>query len=931
MTFFRKLLLISFALFALSSCASNPHQTDTIATVSSDTFDNGFFYAIHSKQESSNKIELRLMINSGSLSETDAQSGYAHLLEHMAFNGTKHFPKLKIDELFEKSGLIVGNDINAYTSFEKTVYTLSIPKSNPQLLADVLLYFRDILTDITLEQGELDKEKGIVENEYHLSTQQEQSYSYALFSDYIKDSEYENRLPIGTIDSIKNSTVASVNAFYKDWYRPNNARLLITGNVDSKNTAQLITELFATIDKSSHDNKQQVLTAPALNTKTQAYSSKVINFSQTDLLFEVPELKITNSLDLSQALKLDMLSMLFNYRLNAANGQREEPFSYVGIFHDPLLGDKAVKNITVNHQKNESQQAVKFIAQELARIQQHGFSQAEFDLQLAQIKSDQAQLNNRYINQDAMQLAEGTMSAWSTGNIEFTLDIEQQAYLLLLSTVSLEELNLLANVLINSPRKMTFATPYQADKPDLLAADKMFANVITRSVDNIAINIETLTLPIVKNSVGKSQISSERFDAKQQLTQWQLNNGVSVVLQPDNSIKNSVHIKFTAPGGISAFTKQQRAASYLLINSYLNSGLEGLSAQTIQQKFNQERIDIMPIINANSHGFNMYSINEPESLELLFSMLYSSVTSATVNTHQFSLEKKSTIEDQQNTLALPETKTWIKAGEILFPHNPQQEQISVQELAAVQQTDIEDLYQTLFNNANGYKLTIVGDFDTAQLKPLILQYVATLPKGKNNTFNHPTQSLIAKATELNETTNPQNNGQVLFYTVTDTPNQSIKAVYQAELMQAMISQTLTKIVREQLSLTYSPSVRVRDQAAGLAFTEVMIELMTKVEDIETTQQVVDDIIDDLLTNGITQAQLDENKKIIAQDLAYSLTESPSKQWLLHRDHLFNYALGSTENAPAIFNSISVADMNQFIRVYLDPSKTLRLTNRPQQQ
>jgi len=279
---------------------------------------------------------------------------------------------------------------------------------------------------------------------------------------------------------------------------------------------------------------------------------------------------------------------------------------------------------------------------------------------------------------------------------------------------------------------------------------------------------------------------------------------------------------------------------------------------------------------------------------------------------------------------LPETETWIKAGEILFPHNSQQEQISAQELAAVQQTDIEVLYQTLFNNANDYKLTIVGDFDTAQLKPLILRYVATLPKGKNNTFDHPTQSLIAKPIDLDETTNPQNNGQVLFYTVTDTPNQSIKAVYQAELMQAMISQTLTKIVREQLSLTYSPSVRVIDQAAGLAFTEVIIELITKVEDIETTQQVVDGIIDDLLTNGITQAQLDENKKIIAQDLAYSLTESPSKQWLLHRDHLFNYALGSTENAPTIFNSISVADMNQFIRVYLDPNKTLRLTNRPQQ-
>lgn len=929
MMFCRKLFFVTFALLALSSCATAPNQNQPLTTISSDTFDNGFFYAVHSKPQSADKIELRLMIKSGSLSETEAQLGYAHLLEHMAFNGTKHFPKLKIDELFEKSGLVVGNDINAYTSFNETVYTLSIPKANTQLLADALLYLRDILTDIELEQGELDKEKGVVENEYHLRTQQEQSYNYALFRDYIKGSEYENRLPLGNLDSIKNSTLASVNEFYTAWYRPNNAKLLITGDVDNERATQLITELFANIEKSTNDTKQPVFTAPVFKTQTQDYSSKVINYSQTDLYFGVPKLAITDSQDLSQAFKLDMLNMLFNYRLRAANSQREGSFNNVGIFYDVLLGDKALNNISVSHQKNESQQAVEFIAQELARIQQYGFSQAEFDLQLAQMKSDKAQLSNHYINQDAAQLAGATISAWSTGDVEFTFELEQQAYQLLLSTVSLEELNQLANELIDSPRQMTFATPYQADKPDLLAADKLFVYTLTQPIKNIVLNIEALTLPIAKKSAAESDILSKSFDAKQQLTQWQLSNGVSVVLQPDDSIKNEIKMSFTAPGGSNAFTKQQRAANYMLISSYLNSGLEGLSKQTIGQRFEQERIDIMPIIDTNSHGFNMYSVNEPKSLELLFSMLYSSITNAKVNDHEFALEKQATIEYQQNNLALPATATWIKTGEILFPHNPQQAQISVPELAKVEQRDIEALYQALFNNVNGYKLTIVGDFDTAQLKPLILQYVATLPKGKESNFDHPVQSLITHASGINETTYPQDNGQVLVYTVTDNPNLSIKAVYQAELMQTMLRQTLTKIVREQLSLTYSPYVMVRDQAAGQAFTEVMIELITKVEDIETTQQVVDDIIAGLLTNGITQAQLNENKKIVAQDLASSLNDPASKQWLLHRDHLFNYPLGSTEDAATIFASISVADMNQFIRVYLDPSKTMRLTNRPQ--
>ena len=929
MMFCRKLLLISFALFALSSCANNPYQTDAIATVSSNTLDNGFFYAIHAKPENSDKIELRLMIKSGSFSETDAQSGYAHLLEHMAFNGTKNFPKLKIVELFEKSGLTFGHDINAYTSFDETVYSFSIPKDNTQLLADTLLYLRDILTDIELEQHELDKEKGVVENEYHQSTQQEKSYYYALFDDYIENSEYQRRLPIGTLKSINNSTVASINTFYKDWYRPDNARLVIAGDVDSESTTQLITALFSTIETSQNTKQQPVLTPPALKTATQIYSSKVINFSQTDLYFEVPMLKITNSEGISHSLKLNMLDQLFNYRLNAANNQRAQPFHKVGLFYNSFLSNKGFENIYVSHQKNESQQAVKFIAQELARIHQHGFSQAEYQQQLIQIKSAQAELSTIYSNKNSQQLADEVINAWSSGSIEYTLENEQRAYQLLLATVSLEELNQFAKTLINSPHKMTFATPYQAKKPDVLAADKIFADAINKPINNIAIEIETLTLPIVTKSGGTSKIDSERFDTDTQITQWQLSNGVSVVLQPDHSVKNTINMSFTAPGGINSFTKKQRAANYLLINSYMNSGLAGVSAQAIQQQFNLERIDMMPVIEANNHGFNLYSINEPKSLELLFSMLYSSVTNASVNEQIFALEKKGSIEHLQNNLALPTTATWIKVNDILFPNNPQQKRISAKELAEVQQSDVERLYQTLFNNVNGYKLTIVGDFDTAQLKPLILQYVASLPKGKNNTFDHPTQSLITKTTMLNETSYPQDNGQVLFYTVTDTPNQGIKQVYQAELMQAIISKTLTKIVREQLSLTYSPYVMVRDQAAGQAFTQVMIELITKVEDVEQTQQVVDSIISDLLTNGITEAQLNENKKTITQDLAYSLNESPNKQWLLHRDHLFNYALGSTEDALAIFDSISVADMNQFIRTYLDPTKTLRFINTPQ--
>lgn len=926
----KKLIITIFTVLILASCVNNStNKANTIATVTSNTLDNGLFYAISAKQENSDKIQLRLMIKSGSFSETDAQSGYAHIVEHMAFNGTENFPKHKIIELFEKSGLTFGHDINAYTTFDATVYTLSIPKSDTKLLADTLLYLRDVLTAIEFDQSELNKELGVIENEYRYRVPQEEPYEYALFTDYIAGSEYAKHLPIGTLESIDNSTVASIKEFYKAWYRPNNAKLLITGGVDSENTDLLIREIFASIKKSGNNNPQIVPATPPLNTESQAYSSKVINFAQTNLFFETPMLHIQNSKDLSYALKLDMLEDLINYRLNVQNNQRQHPFGKVGSNYYELLSNKSLQNIYICHQQGESQQAIEFVAQELARINQHGFNQVEYEQQIAQFKSSQAELADIYINKDSAELANDIIHAWSTDRIEYSLEIEQQAFKTLLETVSLKELNLLANELINTPSKLTFATPYQSNKPNMAMADKIFSKTINKPIKNTKIKIETLILPVVKTSVTGSKIESETFYPEQQITQWQLSNGVDILLQPDHSVKNSISMSFTAPGGVNSLADEQLIATHYFINSYLGSGLVGLSQEALLQEFIKAKVELTPLIAENNSGFTMYSINKPESLEFLFSMLHSAFTSAKIKEKIFTFEKNRLIEQQKSDLNQPMATTFQKVQNIIYPDNNRQKNYSVAELQTVQKKDVEALHQTLFASANGYKLTIVGDFIVEQLKPVILKYIAVLPSGKQHKFSRTPQSLIKQASQLNETTNPQDNAIVALLAVTDTPNKSIKDIYQADLMQRIISQTLTQIVREKLSLTYSPYVMVTDQQAGLAATVSLIQMITKVEDAKKTQQVVSRIVNDFIENGITPEQLADHKKGLQQSMASALKTSTDRQWLLHRDHLLGFELSSTDDASAIIDSISIEDMNLFIKAYLNPKKTLQMINLPE--
>lgn len=928
---FRKLgFTVLFALALFIFIYYSQEQKSVITTVTNHTLTNGLFYEIHSKPENSDKIQLRLMVHSGSLSETDAQSGYAHLVEHMAFNGTKNFPKNKIIELFEKSGLTFGHDINAYTNFTETVYSLSVPRSDKELLAEALLYLHDVLSEISFDSVELSKEKGVVENEYRVREIQEKFYTDFLFDDYIAGSKYAQRRPLGSLQSIEQSSRESLNAFYQAWYRPDNAKLLIIGDVDSEDVAPLISKIFSPIKETHNAAKQTIPAIPLFKTASQVYTSKVINFSETELHFEVENLGIQDSSDLSQILKLNLLDGLFNYRLNAMNRERPQPFSGVGLSYRHFVGDHGFKSIYVDHLQGEAQHAITFIAQEIARIAQYGFSQAEYQQQLTRLKRSSDELINFYTNQNSAQLAYDVIDAWAEGNIEYSLQLEQLAYQHVLQTISLDEINQLAQQLLASPRKLTLAIPYKGSKPDLFALDQRLAEIISQPIDHKEVKIERFTLPVIKKeTANRNKIETEKFYPKQNITQWSLSNGIDIVLQPDTSVRNSISMGFTAPGGKNILTLKQLVANRMLINSYTQSDIAGLSPQALEQKFANAKASLTPVISENEHGFNMHSINNPQSLELLFSTLYSLFSYVTIRDSAFSVEKKRVIDEQKVYLSLPINASIKRVDQALFPDNKRQQSFSIKQLQAVQKSDVEKVYQTFFSSVNGYKLTIVGDFKVEQIKPLIMQYIANLPSGKRHQFSPAPQSLLQQTNRINDKTNPQNNGVVLSFSVTDSPNQGIKSVYQAELMQRIISQTLDKIVREELSLTYSPQVVVDSQFPGMAYTFVMIKVVTKVKDLASTQLALERIVNDFLQNGITEAQLAQHKKAMQKMFKSKVKASTDREWFLHRDHLFGYTLGSTQDSAAILEDISVDNMNHFIRRYLDPQKTVHFTNIPQ--
>ncbi|MEO8795526.1 MAG: pitrilysin family protein, partial [Daejeonella sp.] len=258
-----KLIIWSAALaLAVSGCATVQTKTDTGATVETTAtripsalpldsnvvtgkLANGFTYYIRRNTEPKERAQLYLANKVGSILEADDQQGLAHFTEHMSFNGTKNFPKNDLVNYLQKAGVRFGADLNAYTSFDETVYQLPIPTDDPEVFKNGLQIMRDWAQDATLDDSEINKERGVVLEEKRLGKGAAQRMQDKYLPLLFNNSRYSNRLPIGTEDVLKNFKPETIRKFYSDWYRPDLQSLIVVGDVNVKDVEEMIKNKFS--------------------------------------------------------------------------------------------------------------------------------------------------------------------------------------------------------------------------------------------------------------------------------------------------------------------------------------------------------------------------------------------------------------------------------------------------------------------------------------------------------------------------------------------------------------------------------------------------------------------------------------------------------------------------------------------------------------
>ncbi|HNV95192.1 MAG TPA: pitrilysin family protein, partial [Bacteroidales bacterium] len=380
-------LLWLLPLFTLIRPAIGQEKMPIDPNIKMGKLDNGLVYYIRKNAKPEKRVELRLAVNAGSILETDDQQGLAHFCEHMCFNGTKNFPHAELVNTIERMGIKFGADLNAYTSFDETVYMLKVPTDQTDLIDKGFQILEDWAHQVTLDGKEIDKERGVILEEWRLGLGADDRMRKKSFPVIFKDSKYAERIPIGKPEILKTFKHETLRQFYKDWYRPNLQAVIVVGDIDVDQMEQKIKQHFSGIQNPVNERKREIFDLPdnkeplvSIETDEEATSNTVMFF------YKHPKKYIETIEDFKFQLMQDLFTGMINNRLEEIGQKPDCPYIYAGTQYGEFLA--RTKDSYLGYavsKENQIEKSLETVMTENQRVKQFGFTATEFERQKTEL------------------------------------------------------------------------------------------------------------------------------------------------------------------------------------------------------------------------------------------------------------------------------------------------------------------------------------------------------------------------------------------------------------------------------------------------------------------------------------------------------------------------------------------------------------------
>ena len=705
-------------------------------SVRTGTLSNGMKYYIKKNVKPEKKVEFRLAINAGSINEDEDQRGLAHFMEHMNFNGTKNFPENKLVDFLQSIGIKFGQHLNAYTSFDETVYMLPVPLDKPGNLDSGLKVMEDWAFNALLTDKEIEKERGVVLEELRLGLGADKRMLDQYLPKLAYNSRYADRLPIGKKEILQNFKPEALRRFHKDWYRPDLMALVVVGDVNVDEMEQKIKANFSKYQNPANARKRVDYDMPnhketliSIATDADATSSSAQFYIKDD----GPAKADVTVNDYQKSIVEQLAATIVNNRLQELTNSEKPPFIFGYVSHSNFLRTKDAFQAYAMTKEGEQKNALKVLLEEVERAKRFGFSQNELDRAKSETLSNlEKSYNNRDKTESArlvMEYVRNFLNQEPIPGIEWEYELHKQY----LPSVTLDQVNnILKNyikddsrvIVVTGPKKENAVLPTDAQ---LLATVDDVKNAQLKPYEDKAA-IKTLVEPFKSN--GK--IVKTEADAKLGTTTFTLSNGAKVTYKKTDFKEDEIVFSAISLGGSSLISNEDIEKTQWAFPALSESGFNKYSKNDITKFLSGKQVSVMPYVGGISTGFNGNSTKK--DFETLFQMIYGYFTNLNYDEASYNSYKAKQQGFLDNLLANPQTYFQSEVQKYLNQKNPRFFGI-LPDAKAWEKTSYKlayDIYKKSVANAGNFHFYFVGNVDENQIKQLSEQYLASLPSSQKS-------------------------------------------------------------------------------------------------------------------------------------------------------------------------------------------------------
>jgi zinc protease len=778
-------------------------------SVRTGTLSNGMKYYIRRNVKPEHRAELRLAVNAGSMEENDDQQGLAHFNEHVSFDGTGEFKKNDIINFLESSGVKFGADLNAYTSFDETVYMIQVPTDSEMVFKKAFQIIYDWTHLNLFDSIEIEKERGIVISERRLGLGAFQRMRDQYWPVLFKDSRYADRLPIGKLDVLENCKHSTLKQFYLDWYRPELMAVIAVGDFDINKVEKMIKEKFSEVP--SKPNSRPLVPFQVPDNK-DLLIAKATDKESPYTILEI-EVKHDKEHTLTLAnyrrdLTYELFSSMLNSRLQELQKSATPPFLVAQTNIGGLVRTKDDFSAFGLVKEGGVETGLYTLLTEVERVKRYGFTPGEFD----RAKKDLLRTKQTAVEEkdktESRKIVNKYVQAYLEKEPVPSADFEYSFCQRNLDGIKIEEVNNVAKEWITDNGQNTVII-IQAPQKDSasLPSDDTIRNIYNKvKKENISPYADkTSNLPLMATKPSPGKVIDEKQIKELGITEWKLSNGVKIVLKPTDFKNDEVLFNAYRWGGSSLAPDRDDMSASSAAEIEDEAGIGPFSSPTLEKMMAGQIIAVSPQMEEFSQGFNgNFSPQDMETAFQLINLYFTQPRKDDTAFHAFMDQQRGFI---QNRSADPSNAFRDTVEVTMSQYNYRRRPYTVNLVNEIDENKAFDFYKQQFSDAGDFTFFFVGNFKPDNIKPLVEMYLGSLPSG-NSTHAwkdvgiRPPTGVISKTVVKGK--EPKSSVQITF----SGPCQyTRKNTRDMEALSSLLSIKLREQLRQEMSGVYGVGAR----------------------------------------------------------------------------------------------------------------------------